>query len=145
MRLINQWDIFMAVSKICKQSDIFKTSSIKDEESLEHRHKRRGTEIPSTDIHSDNICDDILTIERTQCELLLQLDYSSSHVTHVYNPIDYASEPHCYYVRQYGNGKKQVLFIGMNPGPFGMAQNGVSLIPYMEISFEYLIRCHLVM
>lgn len=67
----------------------------------------------------------ILHIEEKQSQDLLQLDYSSSKVTHIYNPLEYASETHSYYVRQYGNGPKQVMFLGMNPGPFGMAQNGV--------------------
>jgi single-strand selective monofunctional uracil DNA glycosylase len=46
-------------------------------------------------------------------------------VTHVYNPLTYARRPHRLYVRTYGNSRKRVLFLGMNPGPFGMAQTGV--------------------
>lgn len=46
-------------------------------------------------------------------------------VHYVYNPLRYASEPHQHYVRRFGHGKKEVLFLGMNPGPFGMAQTGV--------------------
>ncbi len=52
-------------------------------------------------------------------------------VSHVYNPLRYAWHPHELYLRTYGTGRKRVLFIGMNPGPFGMAQNG---IPFGEIS-----------
>jgi single-strand selective monofunctional uracil DNA glycosylase len=52
-------------------------------------------------------------------------------VSHVYNPLRYAWRPHELYLRTYGAGRKQVLFVGMNPGPFGMAQNGV---PFGEIS-----------
>lgn len=52
-------------------------------------------------------------------------------VTHVYNPLDYAGEIHDNYLRRYGEGRKRVVFIGMNPGPFGMAQIGV---PFGEIS-----------
>lgn len=51
-------------------------------------------------------------------------------VTHVYNPLGYAWHPHEIYLRRYGNGRKRVLFLGMNPGPFGMAQTG---IPFGEI------------
>lgn len=51
-------------------------------------------------------------------------------VTHVYNPLDYAWPAHEVYLRKYGTGKKRVLFLGMNPGPFGMAQTG---IPFGEI------------
>ena len=46
-------------------------------------------------------------------------------VTHVYNPLDYAWPAHETYLRRYARGRKRVLFLGMNPGPFGMAQTGV--------------------
>jgi len=46
-------------------------------------------------------------------------------VTHVYNPLTYAWAPHRAYLERFGNGPKDVLFLGMNPGPFGMAQTGV--------------------
>jgi single-strand selective monofunctional uracil DNA glycosylase len=46
-------------------------------------------------------------------------------VTHVYNPLEYARQPHEVYLKKYGNGRKRVLLVGMNPGPFGMAQTGV--------------------
>ncbi len=46
-------------------------------------------------------------------------------VTHVYNPLDYAWAAHRTYLERYGEGRKRALFLGMNPGPFGMAQTGV--------------------
>src|SRR5947207_5677211 len=46
-------------------------------------------------------------------------------VTHVYNPLRYAWRAHELYLRRYGKTPKRVLFLGMNPGPFGMAQTGV--------------------
>jgi len=52
-------------------------------------------------------------------------------VTHVYNPLVYARRPHEEYLRRYGGGRKQVLLLGMNPGPFGMAQTGV---PFGEVA-----------
>jgi single-strand selective monofunctional uracil DNA glycosylase len=52
-------------------------------------------------------------------------------VTHVYNPLDYARAAHEKYLRKFGNGKKRVVFIGMNPGPFGMVQTG---IPFGEVA-----------
>ncbi len=52
-------------------------------------------------------------------------------VTHVYNPLDYAWEPHERYLRRYGAGPKEAVFLGMNPGPWGMAQTGV---PFGEVS-----------
>ncbi len=49
----------------------------------------------------------------------------SPPVAHVYNPLEYAREPHARYLERYGRGAKEVLFVGMNPGPWGMAQTGV--------------------
>jgi len=46
-------------------------------------------------------------------------------VTHIYNPLDYAWKPHRLYLERYGRGKPHVILLGMNPGPFGMAQTGV--------------------
>ena len=51
-------------------------------------------------------------------------------VSHVYNPLDYAWRAHEAYLREYAAGRKRVIFLGMNPGPFGMAQTGV---PFGEI------------
>ena len=55
---------------------------------------------------------------------LSQLQFSEP-VGIIYNPVEYAWEPHRSYVTQYCQGPKEVLFLGMNPGPFGMAQTGV--------------------
>lgn len=52
-------------------------------------------------------------------------------VTHVYNPLVYAWRAHEIYLRRYGDSQKRVLFLGMNPGPFGMAQTGV---PFGQIA-----------
>jgi single-strand selective monofunctional uracil DNA glycosylase len=46
-------------------------------------------------------------------------------VQRVYNPLEYARAPHELYLTRYGGGPKEVLLLGMNPGPFGMAQTGV--------------------
>ncbi len=59
-----------------------------------------------------------------------QLSFSAP-VAYTYNPLDYAWAGHEAYVRRFGGGKKEVLFLGMNPGPFGMAQTGV---PFGEIA-----------
>ena len=52
-------------------------------------------------------------------------------VTHVYNPTHYAKESHELYLKKFAGAPKEVIFLGMNPGPFGMAQTGV---PFGEIS-----------
>lgn len=43
----------------------------------------------------------------------------------VYNPLIYAQAPHHLYWRKYGRAPKEILLLGMNPGPWGMAQTGV--------------------
>lgn len=48
-------------------------------------------------------------------------------VRYVYNPLEYAWDTHRCYVETYCQPGQSVLFLGMNPGPFGMAQTGVSL------------------
>lgn len=53
-------------------------------------------------------------------------------VTHVYNPLVYAWRPHRLYLERYGGAPKEVVLVGMNPGPWGMAQTGV---PFGEVSF----------
>ncbi|MBN9425190.1 MAG: single-stranded DNA-binding protein [Burkholderiales bacterium] len=55
----------------------------------------------------------------------------SAPVAHVYNPLDYAWAGHEQYLRRFGEGRKRVVFVGMNPGPFGMMQTGV---PFGEIA-----------
>lgn len=52
-------------------------------------------------------------------------------VTHVYNPLDYAAATHEAYLEKHGGGRKRIVFLGMNPGPFGMTQTGV---PFGEIA-----------
>jgi single-strand selective monofunctional uracil DNA glycosylase len=52
-------------------------------------------------------------------------------VRFVYNPLLYARAPHEQYIRKYGNGPRRVIFLGMNPGPWGMAQTGV---PFGEVA-----------
>ncbi len=49
----------------------------------------------------------------------------ASPIALVYNPLAYARTPHEAYLAKFGSGKKEALFVGMNPGPFGMAQTGV--------------------
>lgn len=55
----------------------------------------------------------------------------SAPVAWVYNPLTYAWPAHEAYLRHFGNRRKRVVFLGMNPGPFGMAQTGV---PFGEVA-----------
>jgi single-strand selective monofunctional uracil DNA glycosylase len=52
-------------------------------------------------------------------------------VAYVYNPLRYAAAAHREYLRRYGGAPKRVVYLGMNPGPWGMAQTG---IPFGEVA-----------
>ena len=52
-------------------------------------------------------------------------------VTHVYNPLRYAWKAHRAYLSRVNERGVRVVFLGMNPGPWGMAQTGV---PFGEIA-----------
>jgi single-strand selective monofunctional uracil DNA glycosylase len=52
-------------------------------------------------------------------------------VSHVYDPLTYAWRGHAAYIDAYGATRKRVVYVGMNPGPFGMAQTGV---PFGEVA-----------
>ncbi len=52
-------------------------------------------------------------------------------VAHVYNPLQYAWTAHEAWLRKHGRGRKRVVLLGMNPGPFGMMQTGV---PFGEVA-----------
>ncbi|HBV62621.1 MAG TPA: single-stranded DNA-binding protein [Rhodopirellula sp.] len=52
-------------------------------------------------------------------------------VTHVYNPLKYAWKAHELYLSRINDDGVRVLLLGMNPGPWGMAQTGV---PFGEVS-----------
>ncbi|KAL6111592.1 smug1 [Pungitius sinensis] len=63
-------------------------------------------------------------------------------VRHVYNPLEYAWDPHRCYVDKFCRAGQSVLFLGMNPGPFGMAQTGVpfgevrSVVDWLKVTGE---------
>lgn len=63
-------------------------------------------------------------ISRELSKRVGQLSFGAP-VAIVYNPLDYARELHEAYLGRYGHGPKEAVLLGMNPGPFGMAQTGV--------------------
>ena len=72
----------------------------------------------------------LTAISRTLAAAVDRLAFDAP-VAHVYNPLDYARESHERYLERFGTGTREVLLVGMNPGPFGMAQTGV---PFGEIA-----------
>lgn len=73
--------------------------------------------------------EEFLDIEVRLSQMLSQLRFGGQ-VTYIYNPVQYAYEPHSQYVKRFCTSRKRILFLGMNPGPYGMAQTGV---PFGEV------------
>jgi len=71
----------------------------------------------------------LVDIARELSEALRPLRFGPP-VTHVYNPLEYAFDPHAQYLRRYARRGVEIVLLGMNPGPFGMAQTGV---PFGEV------------
>lgn len=72
----------------------------------------------------------IIAVARRLSRVSGRLQFGRS-VSHVYNPLDYAWERHAEYLERYAVPTgKEVILLGMNPGPWGMAQTGV---PFGEV------------
>lgn len=77
-------------------------------------------------------------IEEALCMDLMSLDYKKDkRIAAVYNPLDYASDLHKNYLRKFLKKSPIILFLGMNPGPFGMCQTGVNLLLFTKCNYHY--------
>jgi single-strand selective monofunctional uracil DNA glycosylase len=72
---------------------------------------------------------DLLRITRRLSREVDEMRFSPP-VAYVYNPLAYARAPHEAYLERFGKKKGRIVLLGMNPGPFGMAQTGV---PFGEV------------
>jgi len=73
---------------------------------------------------------ELIASTRRLADDLREMQFSPP-VACTYRTLDYTWEAHRIYLERFGSGKKRVLFLGMNPGPFGMAQTGV---PFGEVA-----------
>jgi single-strand selective monofunctional uracil DNA glycosylase len=80
--------------------------------------------------------DEVVGIAKTLRDEVDALDFSEV-IPWVYNPLQYAWAAHEQYIRLYARATCQVLFVGMNPGPWGMAQTGVPF-GQIEAAHEWL-------
>ncbi|MEL6183436.1 MAG: uracil-DNA glycosylase family protein [Myxococcota bacterium] len=71
----------------------------------------------------------LVEASRALSDRLRPLEFGAP-VTHVYDPLRYARTSHEMYLDRFGQGSKEAVLLGMNPGPWGMAQTGV---PFGEI------------
>ena len=72
----------------------------------------------------------IIETTRTYCATFSALKFAPPVYT-TYNPLHYAAKSYETYVSRFAANTKRVLFLGMNPGPWGMAQTGV---PFGEVA-----------
>jgi single-strand selective monofunctional uracil DNA glycosylase len=80
---------------------------------------------------TQDISNQIIRAARSLCKGVDQLNFPTP-VAYAYNPLKYGRAAHEDYLKQYASTRKRFIFLGMNPGPFGMVQTGV---PFGEISF----------
>jgi single-strand selective monofunctional uracil DNA glycosylase len=73
---------------------------------------------------------ELIASTRRLTKNLAGLDFAAP-VACVYRPLEYAWKPHQRYLERFAKGTKRVVFLGMNPGPFGMVQTGV---PFGEVA-----------
>lgn len=105
------------------------TSSNQEESELQSDPKAKiikSSDITSPFFNTMQFWEKIYDIECRLSAELKAISFLSSTITAAYNPIEYAADLHCKYLKKCLNEPKPVVFIGMNPGPFGMAQTGVT-------------------
>lgn len=73
----------------------------------------------------------VVKVAKTLRDAVSELKFDS--VPWIYNPLDYAWAAHEQYLRRYAQPTCKVVFVGMNPGPWGMAQTG---IPFGQIAAD---------
>ncbi|MEN8006453.1 MAG: uracil-DNA glycosylase family protein [Candidatus Krumholzibacteriota bacterium] len=83
-----------------------------------------------TKLNQPGFAEKVLAAATDLCDEVDDLGFSDP-VAWVYNPLRYAWPLHEQYVRRWGASPRRVLMLGMNPGPWGMAQTGV---PFGEIA-----------
>lgn len=76
------------------------------------------------------IANQFIQIEQELCQRLLPLKYGHP-VNVIYNPLIYSFQTHRNFVQRFLTSQRPILFLGMNPGPYGMSQNGV---PFGEVT-----------
>ncbi|MCY2974613.1 MAG: single-stranded DNA-binding protein [Planctomycetota bacterium] len=81
---------------------------------------------PLSNVYSKRLLD----LAKELSSQLKAIDFSSVAFC-VYDPLQYAFEPHAEYLKKYVHGPVRVLYLGMNPGPWGMVQTG---IPFGEVA-----------
>jgi single-strand selective monofunctional uracil DNA glycosylase len=97
---------------------------------LEGQSKSYGIDAPTGDLSVSQAAK-LISAARRLSEGVEAIRFTKP-VSFVYNPLRHAGRGYRRYLRRFGEGHKRVLFLGMNPGPYGMTQTGV---PFGEVGF----------
>ncbi len=92
-----------------------------------HAHSRAAAGFVERE--PQNVGMDPVSISRALSRGVDRLEFAPP-VTHVYNPLSYARRTHEQYLKRFASEGAGNLLLGMNPGPYGMAQTGV---PFGEV------------
>jgi len=97
---------------------------------------------------TDDLADSFINLENDLVSQLNNLNYGPN-VEYIYSPLDYASNLHKAFLTKFLLTKKKVLFLGINPGPWGMCQTGVRIQFFIfkivsKIMIFLIFRYHLV-
>jgi len=75
---------------------------------------------------TNDLVDCFINLENDLVSHLKNLNYGPK-VVYIYSPLEYASNLHKIFLKKFLLSTKKVLFLGINPGPWGMCQTGVSI------------------
>ncbi|XP_055587018.1 single-strand selective monofunctional uracil DNA glycosylase [Uranotaenia lowii] len=114
------------------KTQIYQNNKSNDQQQIATSYSVPYSNLPKSDHHHEPSAAstmvpfwyEIYRLEVELCESLKQIPLPAD-VAAVYNPIEYACELHQAYMQRYLDGHKPVLFLGMNPGPWGMCQTGI--------------------
>lgn len=83
----------------------------------------------------------IWQVEQNLSRDLMKIDYKTDkNIAAIYNPLVYAEDVHKNYMRKFLKKAPSVLFLGMNPGLFGMCQTSASLMSlYCHDKLAYVL------
>lgn len=76
--------------------------------------------------NTDDLAKQLLEMNEGLATAFDDLEWTTKKLGWIYNPLNYAREPARNYLETYGLKRgRRALWIGMNPGPWGMAQTAV--------------------
>lgn len=102
------------------------TNDVVNNDISEQDSNNNAVSTKTSHLFTTSLWQNVFTLECELNEKLRELK-PESRITYIYNPLEYAVQIHCKYLRKFLKTRKKLLLIGMNPGHDGMGQTGVSI------------------